>query len=184
MKIVVIFGSHRLGGVNQEVEVMLNSIPSTHEFDFIHMADHEVKGCVSCHLCAQMGHCVLPASDADHFQEIFDKLITTDAIFIITPVYAIIPSRLTALFERLTSVLFDTGLMNTDKNPLLNKKVAIFSYCSTKICDETELKIIFQKFVMKNYSFTDVTYAYLNDFNQRNSYDKITDYVKEVAINL
>jgi multimeric flavodoxin WrbA len=180
----VIFGSHRLGGANQEIESMLKDIHSIHQFDFIHMADHEVKGCVSCHLCAKSGRCVLPESDADHFQEIFDKLITAGAIFIITPVYALIPSRLTALFERLTSVLYDTGRMNTDRNPLLNKKVAIFNYCSTKICDETELKVIFQKFVMKDYSFTDVTYNYLNDSERHNSYESITEYVKDVAMSL
>ncbi len=184
MNITVIFGSHRFGGVNQEIEAMLRSLRSNHNFEYIHMADHEVKGCISCHQCAQKGYCVLPSSDLDHFQEIYDKLIATDAIFIITPVYAGIPSRLTALFERLTSVLFDTNQMNTDKNPLLNKKVAIFSYCSAGICDETQLKIIFQKFVMKNYSFTEVTYPYLNDTGKYNSSDGITDYVKDVVINL
>ncbi len=103
-------------------------------------------------------------------------MVVSDAVFIISPVYAGIPSRLTALMERLTSVLFDSGAMNTDKNPLLGKPTAIFSYCSSKICDAEPIKVIFDKFVMKNYRFDRSTYAYLNceDFK---CYSDITEYV-------
>lgn len=109
-------------------------------------------------------------------------MTAADAIFIITPVYAVIPSRLAALLERLTSVLYDTGRMNTDGNPLLNKKVAIFSYCSCKICDDQDLKKIFDKFVMKSYSFEHSTYPYLNSCENPNArYGDIIAYVKDVV---
>lgn len=99
-------------------------------------------------------------------------------IFIISPVYAAIPSRLTALFERLTSVLYDSGVMNTDVNPLLNKNVAIFNYCSCGICDDSSIKIIFDKFVMKNYKFDRSTYSYLNTSKKpQEEYADITSYV-------
>lgn len=185
MKITVIFGSHRLGGTNGEIETMLKGLSTNYEFEFLHMADYEVKGCISCQRCAECRYCILPPSKSDCFQDIFDKLIATDIILIVTPVYASIPSRLTALFERITSILFYTGLMNSERNPLLNKKVGIFNYCSNKICDDKSLKIIFQKFVMKDYSFEDISYNFLNDCDNPNErYENILMYIKDIVINL
>lgn len=139
MKILVIFASHRIGGKNQEIENAMRQYDNLFNFDFVHLADYRVESCRSCHKCAETGYCILPQNDNDRFQEIFDKMVDADAIFIISPVYANIPSRLTALFERLTSVLFDTGRINTDANPLLNKKAAVFSYCSCSICDDSNI---------------------------------------------
>jgi multimeric flavodoxin WrbA len=180
MNILVLFASQRLGGTNGEIEKMLIALGTIHQFDFIHLANHKVEGCTSCHQCGQNGYCILPPSANDHFQEIFDKMIAADAVLIISPVYAGIPSRLTALFERMTSVLYDSGRMNTDKNPLLNKKVGIFSYCSSQICDDSALKLIFDKFVMTHYRFDMSTYCYLNDHDYQR-YSSILDYVKDIV---
>lgn len=180
MKILVIFGSHRIGGKNAEIEQAMRQYENTFDFDFVHLANHKVEGCTSCYECANTGHCVLPPSDNDKFQEILDKMVLADAIFVISPVYASIPSRLTALFERLVSLFFATGVMNTDKNPLLNKKAAIFSYCSCGICDEAPLKLLFDRYVMKNYRFDYSTYEYLNQVaNPKEKYNDITDYVMD-----
>ncbi len=185
MNITVLFGSHRFGGTNGVIEKMISGLSVSHQFEILHMADHKVESCIACHQCAKNGRCILPESNTDCYQEIVDKFINADAIFIITPVYAGIPSRLTALFERMTSVLFDAGLINSDKNPLLNKKVGIFNYCSNKICDDTHLKILFQKFVMKNYSFDYVNYDFVNNSKEPNvEYDNINEYIKQVILNL
>lgn len=183
MYIVVIFGSHRMGGTNGEIEKMLKKLHTTHRFDFFHLAEKKIEGCTSCHQCGEVGHCILPSSQNDYFQEIFDKMVAADVILIVAPVYAGIPSRLAALFERMTSVLYDTGLMNTDANPLLNKKVGIFSYCSSQICDDSAMKLIFDKFVMKNYRFDISTYRYLND-HDFDKYNNIIDYVKDIVARL
>ena len=178
MKVCVIFASHRLGGKNAEIETAMRRFEEVFDFDFIHLATTRIEGCNSCHCCAETGHCILPPSENDRFQDVFDRMVAADAIFIISPVYACVPSRLTALFERMTSTLFDPGVMNTDKNPLLNKKTAIFSYCSAGICDDRPLKLIFDKFVMTNYRFDTTTYKYLNDIsNPKLHYSNITDYV-------
>lgn len=184
MDILVLFASHRLGGKNAEIEAAMRQYQQF-TFDFVHLADHPVASCTSCHRCGQNGACVLPATEQDHFQEIFDKMIAADAIFIIAPVYASIPSRLTALFERLTSVLFDTGVINTDANPLLRKKAAIFSYCSAGVCDDAPIKLIFDKFVMKNYRYDVTTYPYLNTLpHPKEVYADITDYVIDTLTSL
>lgn len=180
MKILVIFGSHRIGGTNAKIEKVMRSLSGKFDFDFLHLADHKIEGCTSCHQCGKIGRCVLPESESDRFQEIFDKMKMSDVIFIISPVYAAIPSRLTALFERLTSVLYDSGVMNTDRNPILNKEVAIFSYCSCGICDDAPIKTIFDKFVMLNYRFDKSTYRYLNTCeNPQDEYSNITEYVMD-----
>lgn len=154
-------------------------------FDFVHLANNRIEACTSCHSCGKTGSCILPASSNDRFQEIFDKMKSVDAIFTISAVYAVIPSRLAALFERLTSVLFDSGVMNTDKNPLLNKKTAIFSYCSAGVCDEAYLKLIFDKFVMKNYHFDYTTYTYFNSVtNPQQQHKDVTDYVLDTLDSL
>jgi multimeric flavodoxin WrbA len=182
MKIAVILGSHRRNGKNKEIEDMLISLNLSHELDFIRMADTNIFGCTTCYECAEKKACVLD----DDFESIYKKLIATDIIFVITPLYANIPSRLAALFERLTSLLFASGLINNENNPLLGKKVAVFQYCSSQIGDEKELKCIFQKFVMTGYSFDAVNYEYINNCpnaNEKYNYD-ICEYIKDVAVSL
>lgn len=185
MNILVIFASHRMDGKNAEIEQAMRQYVDKFDFDFVHLANNKVESCTSCYQCANTGSCVLPPTDTDKFQEILDKMIKTDAIFIISPVYASIPSRLTALFERVTSLLFATGKINTDKNPLLDKQTAIFSYCSCGICDEAPIKLLFDRFVMKNYRFDYTTYNYLNQVeNPKATYNDITDYVMDTLKNL
>lgn len=185
MKILVIFASHRLGGKNLEIKNAMRKYSDKFDFDFVHLADNKIESCTSCHQCGTVGQCVLPQTVSDKFQMIFDKMKLSDAIFIISPVYANIPSRLTALFERLTSVLFDTGLINTDNNPLLNKKVAVFSYCSCGVCDDSSIKLITDKFFMKNYRYDYSTYSYLNSIaNPQSHYKDITEYVTDTIDSL
>jgi multimeric flavodoxin WrbA len=149
------------------------------------MSDNRIEGCTSCYCCAKAGKCVLSNSDSDKFEDVYHRLISSDAILIITPVYSVIPSRLTALFERLTSVLFSTGLLGKPENPLCGKKVAVVNYCSNKICDETQIKLIFQKFLMSEYSYTDVNYNYINNCSNPNEkYGDVSEYVKDIVSNL
>ena len=180
MTITVIFASHRMGGKSKEIKKAMLRYQSDFNFDFIHLAKEKVEGCTDCRFCAQKGYCVLRDSDNDCFQTIFEKMQKADAIFIISPVYAGIPSRLTALFERLISFLFYTERINTDQYPLLNKKVAVFSYCSAGVCDEAPIKLICDKFFMKDYCFDRTTYTYLNSLaDPRARYDNITNYVTD-----
>jgi len=180
VKITVILGSHRREGKNREIEDMLIDLNLSHELDFVRMADTHIFGCASCYLCAEKNACVLD----DDFESIYRRLINADMIFIITPVYAAIPSKLTALFERLTSLLFSTKLMNNENNPLIGKRVAVFNYCSSQICDDREIKLIFQKFVMTGYRFDAVNYEYINNCpNADEKYNhNICEYIKSVTL--
>lgn len=60
----------------------------------------------------------------------------------------------------------------------MNKKAAVFSYCSCSICNDSNIKLIFDKFLMKNYRFDYTTYNYLNqDSDPKKNYSDIKDYV-------
>ena len=185
MKVAVLFGSHRNSGTNEVIEKAILGLNTPHEFDFIRMADNRIESCSSCYCCVKAGKCVLPNSDSDKFENVFHRLIIADAILIITPVYSLIPSRLTALFERLTSVLFSTDLLGKPENPLWGKKAAIVNYCSNKICDETQIKLIFQKFLMSDFSYTEVNYNYINNCpNPNEKYSDVSEYVKDIVSSL
>ena len=182
MNIVILLGSNRKIGKSQEIEAMLSRVDSKHTIDVIRMADATIESCLACDLCAQRGACHLE----EDFEAIYLKLIDADALFIIVPVYASIPSKLTALFERLTSLMFSTGIMNSERNPLLGKPTAIFYYCSSGIADETPLKLIFQKFLMVGYDFFNVNYNFLNDCpdaDERYGRD-VCRYVQDVLLSL
>lgn len=182
MKIATIFGSQRQGGVHSEIEAMLNGLHLEHEFDFIPMSDYRIEGCVACGSCVE-GRCILPPSPTDDFQQIFDRLLAADVLLVITPVYAPIPSRLTALMERLLSISFYTHEIGQRERPLKGKKAAIITYYTGKIGDDTQIKLIFQRFLMDGYSFTEVNYDYLNSVTDPNEkYPNVAAYVKDVVL--
>ena len=59
-----------------------------------------------------------------------------------------------------------------------NKKAAIFCYGSNQIEDEKQLKLLFQKYFMDKYSFTEISYDYFNNEENPNStYSSINEYV-------
>lgn len=177
MKIAVVFGSHRRGGKNQEIEEMLMKLPVLHKYDFIRMAETYIEPCSVCNGCEKIKRCIKD----DNFNNVLDRFIKADVIMIITPVYAPIPSKLAALFEKLLSVSF----LNPEK-PLKGKKTAIVNYCSSKICDETEIKMHFQKYLMDDYGFSKVDYDYINnEANPNEKYSRdVVEYVKNIVLNL
>lgn len=185
MKIAIIFGSQRHGGTHGKIEEVINNLNVRHEFDFIRMAETKIEACIACEGCTKTGRCLLPPSQNDMFQDVLDRLICADVIFVITPVYAPIPSRLTALFERLLSISFFSHEIGKLERPLKGKKAAVISYDSAKICDDTQIKMIFQKFLMDDYSFTKVDYNYINNIqNPNEEFKNVIDYVKYTVLNL
>lgn len=185
MKIAVIFGSQRQGGTHGKIEEMIRGLQIPHEFDFIRMADTEIGACIACEDCTYTGRCALPPGRDDMFQDVLERLVNADVIFIITPVYAPIPSRLTALFERLLSISFFSHEIGKLERPLKGKRAAIISYDSGKIGDETQIKMIFQRFLMDDYSFTKVDYEYENTVENPNDvFEDVIAYAKYVIMNL
>ena len=182
MKIAMVLASHRRTGKNKEIEDMIRGLNLPHSFDFIRLADAHIESCTSCYRCADKRECMVE----DDFQAILQRFIDADCIFIISPVYAPIPSKLCALFERLTSFLFATGIINTAQNPLVGKRAAVFTYSSAKIEDETQIKLVMQKFLMVGYGFHEVNFPYINQCSRPNEeyINDIVAYLKSTLLSL
>lgn len=176
MKITVLFASHSTGGKHEEIRQMLLSLSLKHEYDFIEMSSIDIKPCLQCAECKDADKC-----DKDNFPEVLNRLVNTDFNLIVVPVYTPYPSKFVALMEKLLGVSY----LKKDK-PLRNKETAIVYYCSTKICDETPIKILWQKYLMDKYSFDIPNYNFIN--NERNPNEKydgnITEYVKDIVTNM
>jgi putative acetyltransferase len=77
----------------------------------------------------------------------------------------------------------------TENRPMKNKPTALFLYCSVKIVDESQLKTLWQQYLMDDgYSFAEVNYPYLNEafhdgLNIKYNKD-ITLYIKDFLLNL
>jgi multimeric flavodoxin WrbA len=185
VKIAVIFGSQRVGGAATRIEGEIRDLDLGHDFDFIRMSESRIQGCIACEACAKTGACVLPENRDDMFRSILKRCVESEAVIVVTPLYSPYPSRLTAFMERLLSVSFFGYLENKRRRPLLGKKAAVICYGSAKIEDETQLKILFQKYLMDDYGFFEVNYDYLNKVDDPNAkYGSVDEYVLDVVKSL
>ncbi len=95
------------------------------EVEIVRLIDYELNPCRMCGECFNKLHC-----DRDPaFNQIFEKLLEADAVFIVSPHYAPIPSKLVMLFEKLEEMVF---LQITDdpnyRFPLYRKPVGIVAH--------------------------------------------------------
>ncbi len=72
------------------------------ETDVVPLINHDLRSCNMCGECFGEGHC---AHDQG-FNEIFDRMAASDAIFFVVPHYAPIPSKLIILFEKLNEIIY------------------------------------------------------------------------------
>jgi multimeric flavodoxin WrbA len=175
MKIAVVFGSHRMGGKTKIIKDMLQNLASEHEYDFISMSDVDIKPLTVNNddtTCLDAG---------DDFYNVLDRLVNADINMIICPAYCPYPSKFTALMEKLLAVSY-----KNENKPLKGKRTAVFYYASTKILDEKPLKLLYQKYLMDDYSFFDISYDYINNEptpNEKYNND-IVEYIKDMVIYL
>ena len=180
MKITVLFASNRSGGKHEEIKQMLLSLQIPHEFDFIELAEQNITHCKQ-----NCSGCVISTEyrclDGDDTEAILTRLSTADINLIIVPQYYPYPSKFVALMEKLLNACF-----RTENRPLKGKPTAIFLYCSCKISDDTQLKILWQQYLMDSgYSFYEVNYPFLNENYSENVNQKyqrdITAYIRDVV---
>lgn len=180
MNIAVVLGSQRKKGLWNEIENCIKK-NRDNEYDFIRMSETKIEGCIACEGCAKSGKCILPESQNDMFEDILSRLKKAEAILIITPIYSPYPSRLVALMERLLSISFFGYEIGKIERPLKNKRTGVICYGSSKIEDDIPMKLLFQKYLMDNYSFTEISYDFINDEkNPNQKYGNVIEYVQNV----
>ncbi len=95
------------------------------ETDLVPLINYDLRSCNMCGACFGKGHC---AHDQG-FNEIFDRMAASDAIFFVVPHYAPIPSKLIILFEKLNEIIYLHQL--NDKSyvfPLLRRTAGVVGH--------------------------------------------------------
>lgn len=125
IKILGINGSQRKDGNSyhlliaafEGVKKESNSI----ETEILQLADYKINPCKACYSgvkeskyygCAEKPHkCIIRDDD---FDDIFQKMINVDGIIICVPLYTPIPSKFTALIERLMMIVYSSSEIDKD----------------------------------------------------------------------
>ncbi len=84
-------------------ELVRDLLQSEHpdaEVDIVPLIDYEMMPCHMCGKCLEKQRC---ARD-EAFNQVFEKMIAADGIFLVVPHYAPLPSKLMILFEKMEEI--------------------------------------------------------------------------------
>lgn len=110
MKVLMLNGSPRVNGNTllalKEMETIFHA--EGIETEIIQVGNKNIRGCLACSKCAELGHCVIK----DEVNEIAEKFAASDGLVVGTPVYyASANATLVALLHRMFySAHFDTTM--------------------------------------------------------------------------
>ncbi len=158
MNITILLGSNRDIGKHKDLMDKLHT--QKHTIQFIELSKMEMKSCIACEECMMSGRCTLP--NDDDFSSTLQDVEESDALLIVTPIYAPIPSKLVALLERILSISFFGGKIGGNKKPFFNKQVGVVSYGADGINSSRNIKIMIQQFFTDDYDFETINYPFLD----------------------
>ncbi|MCL2216786.1 MAG: NAD(P)H-dependent oxidoreductase [Defluviitaleaceae bacterium] len=69
--------------------------------------------CTNCLMCLGSGRCAID----DAFNEIYEKILDCDVLFIVSPHYAPIPAKLCMIMEKMESITFNPWLKDNSYKP-------------------------------------------------------------------
>ena len=69
--------------------------------EIIELQNHSLNPCTVCSGCLNSKRCAID----DAFNQIYEKIIVCDVLFIVAPHYALIPAKLCMLFEKMGQVV-------------------------------------------------------------------------------
>ena len=91
----------------------------------IELKSKKVNPCVGCGECFHSSRCYAN----DDFNEIYNEIIDSDVILIVSPHYAPIPSKLAALLEKMEQITFlKWGKDNSYKSEVYGKPTGVISH--------------------------------------------------------
>ncbi|MFZ5354504.1 MAG: sigma-70 family RNA polymerase sigma factor [Bacillota bacterium] len=130
-RILIICCSHKKQGVTLETAEKIKAsavkVSPASEVKIIQLSDYEIKGCKVCYECASLRKC----AQRDGFEDIFGMCLSADVIAVVSPYYAPIPSRLSALLERLMAVSISPIALDISPGrafPLQKKWCAVLNF--------------------------------------------------------
>ena len=93
--------------------------------EIVPLIDYEMKSCRMCGQCLATQRC---ARD-DAFNQVFEKMIAADGIFVVVPHYAPLPSKLMILFEKMEEIAFLNWSANGNyRFPLYQKPAGVIGH--------------------------------------------------------
>lgn len=106
-------------------DIILEEPPPDIAVEIVPLLDYELNPCRMTGECYSTGWCERDPA----FNQVFSRLIEADAIFIVCPHYAPIPSKLVMLFEKMQEMFF-LHIMNDPDYifPLNNKPVGVIGH--------------------------------------------------------
>ena len=146
--VLVIVGSPRkYGSSTQLAHVALKGVEDAGgRAEIIHLYDYDIKPCIGC-ASDNVKYCKFPCVvDDDDFNEIGKKIIGSDGIILVTPVYWYAPSGLLKNFiDRLTSM---ENMVFHESRSLLEGKVV--GFIATGLDAGTSMTIAYLMFVLNS----------------------------------
>jgi len=146
--VLVIVGSPRkYGSSTQLAHVALKGVEDAGgRAEIIHLYDYDIKPCIGC-ASDNVKYCRFPCVvDDDDFNEIGEKIIGSDGIILVTPVYWYAPSGLLKNFiDRLTSM---ENMVFHESRSLLEGKVV--GFIATGLDAGTSMTIAYLMFVLNS----------------------------------
>ncbi|MBT9160205.1 MAG: hypothetical protein DDT26_01480 [Dehalococcoidia bacterium] len=125
MKILSVNASQRKDGSSyQLLQSALEGVKEEDksiETETLQLADFKIKPCKACYSgvqevkyygCAEKPHkCII---ENDDFEEVFQRMVNSDEIIVCVPLYTTIPSKFTALIERLMMIVYSSSEVDKD----------------------------------------------------------------------
>jgi multimeric flavodoxin WrbA len=130
MKVVCISASNMKNAAENGVSTRVCSIidaiirkdPPTGsaQVEIVRLVEAEISPCSGCGECFKTGLCTA----GDGFNQIYEKIAGSDALFIVSPHYAPIPANFCALLEKMEQIAYLPWFHNHNHNSRLYKKPA------------------------------------------------------------
>lgn len=114
-------------------ELIAERVPAGAIVETVEMAEYDLRPCVMCGQCVKEGRCIYDSA----FNAVFEKMKRSDALFMVVPHYAPIPSKLMMLFEKLQELGFLYYLAGKSGFPLVGKPVGIIAHGGQPESEET-----------------------------------------------
>lgn len=101
--------------------------------EIVPLVDYKLKPCKMCGKCLKSQRCV----HDEAFNQVFEKMIAADALFVVVPHYAPLPSKLMILTEKMEEIAYLNWCMdNRYRFPLTGKPAGVIGHGGQPTTDE------------------------------------------------
>jgi len=99
--------------------------PADLEVTILPLLDYELKACRMCGKCLELGECYRDEA----FNQLYHEILKADAVFLVCPHYAPIPSKVMVITEKLEEMAYLNWCANPNYlSPLKDKPVGIIAH--------------------------------------------------------